>query len=254
MAEAHEAVAFQFTVGAEGTVVVVFSSFNRWLIFCTFGLGVSFNLSYDVFKALLYSGLRSWRVRCRRTLNSLYNSLYPGHPLRGIAWCGITYTLHSKDYDPSFNLIDWIDTHIFRRYFPARHSKVLACIAFGAGTYIIIIQIRQYALRTLFSYHGWMYQEHGKPMGVGPKIWGGLVRLFVGRNPSLYSCQSVLPSLPLPSLDETLNKYLRSVRPLYDDAQFHHVEVLAEEFKKTIGRKLQRYAWLKWLISTNYVN
>jgi hypothetical protein len=31
------------------------------------------------------------------------------------------------------------------------------------------------------------------------------------------------------------------------------MEILAEEFKQTIGRKLQRYLWLKWLISTNYV-
>ncbi len=91
-------------------------------------------------------------------------------------------------------------------------------------------------------------------MGIGPKVWGGLVQLLVGRNPSLYSCQSVLPTLPLPSLVDTLQKYLRSVRPLYNDAEFQHVEELAEEFKRTIGRKLQRYAWLKWMISTNYVN
>jgi carnitine O-palmitoyltransferase 1 len=99
-----------------------------------------------------------------------------------------------------------------------------------------------------------MYQEHGKPMGFGPKLWGGLVKLLIGRNPSLYSYQSVLPTLPLPSLDDTLRKYLRSVRPLYNDVEYQHVEALAEEFKQTIGRKLQRYLWLKWLISTNYVN
>jgi carnitine O-palmitoyltransferase 1 len=98
-----------------------------------------------------------------------------------------------------------------------------------------------------------MYQEHGKPMGIGPKVWGGLVQLFVGRNPTLFSCQNVLPTLPLPSLDETLQRYLRSVRPLYDDAEYQRMEKLAEEFKQTIGRKLQRYLWLKWLISTNYV-
>jgi carnitine O-palmitoyltransferase 1 len=119
---------------------------------------------------------------------------------------------------------------------------------------MVLIQIRQFALKKLFSYHGWMYQEHGKPMGLGPKVWGGLVKLLVGRNPSLYSYQSVLPTLPLPSLDDTLRKYLRSVRPLYNDKEYKRVEALAEEFKQTIGRKLQRYLWLKWLISTNYVN
>jgi carnitine O-palmitoyltransferase 1 len=98
-----------------------------------------------------------------------------------------------------------------------------------------------------------MYQEHGKKMGLIPKLWGVLAKVLVGRNPSLYSCQSILPTLPLPSLDDTLNRYLRTVRPLYNDDEYHRMEVLAEEFKQTIGRKLQRYLWLKWLISINYV-
>jgi carnitine O-palmitoyltransferase 1 len=216
-------------------------------------LGVSVDLSYDVFKALIYSGLRSWKLRCRRTLNSLHNSLYPGHPLRGIACCGIVYTLYTKGYDPSYHIIDWIDSKIFRRYFTAPNSKILACVVFGAGAYFVFIQIRQYALKNLFSYHGWMYQEHGKKMGLIPKLWGVLAKVLVGRNPSLYSCQSILPTLPLPSLDDTLNRYLRTVRPLYNDDEYHRMEVLAEEFKQTIGRKLQRYLWLKWLISINYV-
>jgi carnitine O-palmitoyltransferase 1 len=98
-----------------------------------------------------------------------------------------------------------------------------------------------------------MYHEHGKNPGLGIKVWTGLVKLFIGSNPSLYSSQTVLPTLPVPSLDDTLQRYLRSVRPLYDDAEYQRMEKLAEEFKQTIGRKLQRYLWLKWLISTNYV-
>ncbi|CAF3398396.1 unnamed protein product [Rotaria sp. Silwood1] len=233
MAEAHEAVAFQFTVGAEG---------------------VSVNLSYDVFKALLYSGLRSWKLRCRRTMNSLYNTIYPGHPLRGIAWCGVIYGLHIKDYDVSYGLIDWIDVHVFKRYFTPDNSKILAYIVFGTGAYIVLVQIRQSALKRLFSYHGWMYQEHGKKVGLGTQLWGGLVKLLIGRNPSLYSYQSVLPTLPLPSLDDTLRRYLRTIRPLCDDEEYQRMVSLAEEFKHTVGRKLQRYLWLKWLISTNYVS
>ncbi|CAF3304130.1 unnamed protein product [Rotaria sp. Silwood2] len=81
----------------------------------------------------------------------------------------------------------------------------------------------------------------------------GLVKLFVGRNPSLYSCQSVLPTLPLPSLADTLQRYLRTVRPLYNDEEYQCVEKLANQFKQTTGRKLQRYLWFKWFFSTNYV-
>ncbi|CAF3405979.1 unnamed protein product [Rotaria sp. Silwood1] len=233
MAEAHEAVAFSFTVGHEG--------FNV-------------DVSYDVFRALFYAAYRSWKLRCRRTLNSLYNSLYPGHPLRGIASCGFVAGLYFKGYDPSFQLIDWLESNVFRRYLQPHNGKILACIVVGGGAYIVFIQLRQYTLKKLFSYHGWMYQEHGKDIGLVPKVWSVLVKLCVGHNPSLFSCQNLLPSLPLPSLDETLQRYLRSVRPLYEDAEYQRMEKLAEEFKQTIGRKLQRYLWLKWLISTNYVS
>ena len=223
-------------------------------VFVFYLLGFNVNVSYDVFKALVYAGLRSWKLRCRRTLNSLYNSLYPGHPLRGIATCGLVAVLYFNDYDPSFHIINWLDSNIFRRYLSARNSKIVACIVFGGAVYLVLIQARQYVLKKLFSYHGWMYHEHGKPMALGPKIWGGLVHLFVGRNPSLFSSQNFLPTLPLPSIDDTLRRYLRTVRPLYDDAEYQRMEKLAEEFKQTIGRKLQRYLWLKWLISTNYVS
>ena len=211
-------------------------------------------MRHDVVKALAYAGLRSWKLRCRRTLNSLYNSLYPGHPLRGIACCAFVSTLYSKGYDVSFRAIDWLESNIFRRYFQVKNGKILACIVFGSGVYIVLIQIRQYALKKLFSYHGWMYQEHGKSAGFIPKAWTGLVKLLVGRTPSLYSCQAFLPTLPVPSLDETLRRYLRSVRPLYSDEEYNRMEKLAEEFKQTLGRKLQRYLFLKWLISSNYVS
>jgi hypothetical protein len=197
--------------------------------------------------------LRSWKLRCRRTLNSLYNSLYPGGPIRGVVCCGAVSALYFNGYDPSFHIIDWIEAHICRRYIKPHNGKIVACVVFGAGLYVVFVQIRQYTLKKLFSYHGWMYQEHGKDAGIIPKVWTGLVKIFVGSNPSLYSCQNLLPTLPVPSLDDTLQRYLRSVRPLYDDMEYKRMEKLAEEFKHTIGRKLQRYLWLKWLISTNYV-
>ena len=202
----------------------------------------------------MYAGLRSWKLRCRRTLNSLHNSLYPGHPVRDLACCALIPGLYFYGYDLSFKIIDWLEKNIFRRYTQSSKGKMVACIAFSVGAYIILIQVRQYTLKKLFSYHGWMYQEHGKPLPLIPKIWIGIVKLLVGRNPSLYSCQNLLPPLPLPSLDDTLQRYLRSIRPLYDDIEYRRMEKLAEEFKQTIGGKLQRYLWFKWLISTNYVD
>lgn len=186
-------------------------------------------------------------------MNSLYNTIYPGHPLRGLAWCGIIYGLDIKGRDISYGVIEWLETCL-KRHLAPENSRTGACIVFGCGSYIVLIQIRQYILRKLYSYHGWMYQEHGEKVPLNTKVWAGLVKLFIGRNPSLYSYQGLLPTLPLPSLDDTLRRYLRSIRPLCDDAEYYRMEVLAEDFRRTLGKKLQRYLWLKWLISTNYVS
>lgn len=42
-------------------------------------------------------------------------------------------------------------------------------------------------------------------------------KLFVGR---MFSVQDSLPKLPVPALDQTLQKYLRSVRPLLTDEEY----------------------------------
>lgn len=51
-----------------------------------------------------------------------------------------------------------------------------------------------------------------------------------------------------------MTRWLRSVRPLMDDATFEKVTKEAEEFKNGIGKKLQRYLILKSWWSTNYVS
>jgi carnitine O-palmitoyltransferase 1, liver isoform len=73
-------------------------------------------------------------------------------------------------------------------------------------------------------------------------------------NPGLYSFQSSLPRLPLPSVHDTMTRYLRSVRPLLDDEAYERVKRESEDFEKGIGKKLQRYLILKSWWSTNYVS
>lgn len=95
-----------------------------------------------------------------------------------------------------------------------------------------------------------MYEERGKGRSVSlaTKMWLAAVKILSGWNhPMLYSFQGSLPSLPLPSLDDTMTRvlskyliklelflrmcnsyeiimyylqYLRSVRPLRDDADY----------------------------------
>lgn len=73
-------------------------------------------------------------------------------------------------------------------------------------------------------------------------------------NPGLYSFQSSLPRLPLPSVKDTMTRYLRSVKPLLDDATYERVASEAQDFENGIGKKLQRYLMLKSWWTTNYVS
>lgn len=60
--------------------------------------------------------------------------------------------------------------------------------------------------------------------------------------------EELLPKLPLPSLDETCQTYLQSVRPLVDDEAYKLTCENVEDFKKTCGHlqsKLEERSELK---------
>lgn len=56
----------------------------------------------------------------------------------------------------------------------------------------------------------------------------------------LYRYQKSLPKLPVPSLSETFEKYLKSVRPLVNDEEFENTKKVVADFLKPggIGEKL----------------
>ncbi|KAA0196271.1 hypothetical protein HAZT_HAZT000819 [Hyalella azteca] len=114
----------------------------------------------------------------------------------------------------------------------------------------------QYQLPTLFE-TGWMYEERGRgaKMSLTSKVWLMTVKLLSQfSSPMLYSFQGSLPSLPVPSVEDTMTRYLRSVRPLLNDEEYARMERHAKEFQGGIGRKLQKYLILKSWWATNYVS
>lgn len=44
-----------------------------------------------------------------------------------------------------------------------------------------------------------------------------------------------LPSLPVPDLDKTLNKYLDSIKPFVDELTFSKTQSIVEKFRNGIG-------------------
>jgi hypothetical protein len=49
-----------------------------------------------------------------------------------------------------------------------------------------------------------------------------------------------LPKLPVPELEETLAKYLKTLRPLLNDTDYNKSVKIVEEFKNGVGRDLHQ--------------
>lgn len=78
----------------------------------------------------------------------------------------------------------------------------MAALFFGIAVWILYVLVWRYTLKLLLLNHSWMYEPHGR-MSLPNKLWVGLVKLFNGRHPLLYSYQAALPKLPVPSLRQT---------------------------------------------------
>ncbi|XP_064630184.1 peroxisomal carnitine O-octanoyltransferase-like isoform X2 [Lineus longissimus] len=57
-------------------------------------------------------------------------------------------------------------------------------------------------------------------------------------NEKTFQYQDKLPSLPVPSLEQTLNKYLDSVAPHLNDAEYRETEFVVRQFGSGIGKEL----------------
>ncbi|XP_031346630.1 carnitine O-palmitoyltransferase 1, liver isoform isoform X2 [Photinus pyralis] len=233
MAEAHSAVAFSFTVTHEG-----------WDV----------NFDREVLNLVWQSGLRSWKKRLARFQNSIHNGVYPGHLWTLWVLISITAGIHFSGFKVPYDLVTKIMPYMRGQ---SLMWQLVACGLVSLTIWLCIIFTLRYTLKLLLMYKGWMYEARGKNRQIsrGTKLWLSVVKVLSGWNkPKLYSFQGSLPRLPLPSLHDTMTRYLRSVRPLLDDANYNRMVKLAADFENGIGIKLQRYLWLKSWWSTNYVS
>nr|AEQ30088.1 carnitine palmitoyltransferase I [Lateolabrax japonicus] len=233
MAEAHQAVGFQFTVRPDG---------------------VDLKLSQEVIKNIYLTGLTAWNKRAIQFKNGVLAGVYPASPS---SWLIVVIAMMSSSYthiDPSLGMIDTIKEILPQRdYMSVQTRAVLSAILFATGLWLFLIYLLRYTLKALLSYHGWIFESHGK-MTTSTKVWLSLVKMFSGRRPLLYSFQASLPRLPVPSVDDTIHRYLESVRPLLDSEQYNQMEILANDFKDSKAAQLQRYLILKSWWATNYVS
>ncbi|XP_072277910.1 carnitine O-palmitoyltransferase 1, liver isoform isoform X1 [Pyxicephalus adspersus] len=234
MAEAHQAVALQFTVTPDG---------------------IDLRLSHEALRQIYLSGLHSWKKKFIRFKNGILTGVFPSSPTSWlVVVVGVTSASMYTKVDPSLGLIEKINQALSTTgYMTSQTSNIVSGVIFGTGLWVALFTTMRYSLKMLLSYKGWMFEEHGK-LSTTTRLWMGMVKLFSGRKPMLYSFQTCLPRLPVPAVKDTVKRYLESVRPLMDDQKFKRMEGLAEDFAINLGPRLQWYLKLKSWWATNYVS
>ncbi|KAK9738042.1 Carnitine O-palmitoyltransferase N-terminus [Popillia japonica] len=233
MAEAHQAVAFSFQITHEG-----------WDV----------NFDREVLNLVWQSGIRSWKKRFARFMNSVHNGVYPAQLWTLWLTMSIVIGIHFSGYKVPYDLVTKIMPLL-----PSNSTKwqLVGSAIVGTAMWLTVIYTIRYTLKLLLMYKGWLYEARGKGarISVKTRVWLLLVRILSGWNkPRLYSFQGSLPKLPLPSLHSTMTRYMRSVRPLLNDENYDKMQQLADDFQNGIGVKLQRYLLLKSWWSSNYVS
>ncbi|KAJ9472726.1 Carnitine O-acetyltransferase [Diplonema papillatum] len=129
----------------------------------------------------------------------------------------------------------------------------------ASAVILVTVFIQKCFLRMLLSYHGWLFEERGQTSNM-TKIWaaclkyGYLNRGLVAGKPLLFAFQYALPSLKPPRVQETVDQFLVSMKPVMSESEFAELTEEAHAFVKTgTASTLQSYLWTKSLLSRNYV-
>uniref|UniRef100_A0A8C0LEH8 Palmitoyl thioesterase CPT1C n=1 Tax=Canis lupus dingo TaxID=286419 RepID=A0A8C0LEH8_CANLU len=230
MAEAHQAVGFRPSLTSDGAEV---------------------ELSAPVLQEIYLSGLRSWKRHLSRFWVRRATAWFPsriqlpellGSPrLTGEPSTSPTGNIYSPPTPLSAPLP--FSSHPQTQFLESR-PLMPWCSLLSPFTSVA---------RLLLSYHGWLLEPHGA-MSSPTKTWLALVRIFSGRKTMLFSYQRSLPRQPVPSVQDTVRKYLESVRPILSDEDFDWTSVLAQEFLRLQASLLQWYLQLKSWWASNYVS
>uniref|UniRef100_A0A2K6FBU4 Carnitine O-palmitoyltransferase 1, liver isoform n=1 Tax=Propithecus coquereli TaxID=379532 RepID=A0A2K6FBU4_PROCO len=152
MAEAHQAVAFQFTVTPEG---------------------VDFRLSREALKHIYLAGINSWKKRLIRIKNGILRGVYPGSPT---SWLVVVMATVGSSYcnmDISLGLVGCIQRCLPRGCGPYQTPQTRALLSmaiFSTGVWVTGIFLFRQTLKLLLCYHGWMFEMHGQTSHF-TKIW-----------------------------------------------------------------------------------
>ncbi|CAG7833590.1 unnamed protein product [Allacma fusca] len=179
---------------------------------------------------------------------------YPSSLFSAVTFLIVALSAGSVGLDLTFGLSGYIES-LFNGDTSAEGNLTCFLIAIGL-TWIGACTLRKYILRRLLQYKGFIYEPR-KP-SLKTKLVIGSIRLLHGWSKpltkSLYGCQGILPLLPIPNLQDSVNQYLESMKPLVDKEKHEILGRLADEFVKTNGPTCQRYLVFKSWLTPNYIS
>ncbi|KAI6650849.1 Carnitine O-palmitoyltransferase 1, liver isoform-like [Oopsacas minuta] len=112
----------------------------------------------------------------------------------------------------------------------------------------------RFTIRRILSYTDWIFDNPKSP-SFKTKLWRISTKFFLcPRNRKLYDFQNYLPKFPLQKLEDTISKYLTSVRPLLSKEKYDKHEELARTFLQEEGLELQKELVIRHKSTDNYVS
>ena len=116
------------------------------------------------------------------------------------------------------------------------------------------ILVMQFILRKVLAYTGWIFDNPKSP-SFKTKLWKLCTSIFLKpSNRKLYDFQNILPNFPLPKMNVTISKYLKSIKPFFSEELYNKHENLAREFLQNEGVELQKALVKRHKSTDNYMN
>ncbi|CAG5113863.1 Oidioi.mRNA.OKI2018_I69.chr2.g7953.t1.cds [Oikopleura dioica] len=107
-------------------------------------------------------------------------------------------------------------------------------------------------LRWTLTYKGWIFEGRGNTT-LFTRVWAVSLRLLTAGKRGFSYFYQFCPHLHVPELENTVRRYLQSMKPLITDKEFAELKRLSDDFLTGVGPALNSALTKKSWLSTNYV-
>ncbi|GMS80844.1 hypothetical protein PENTCL1PPCAC_3019 [Pristionchus entomophagus] len=133
-------------------------------------------------------------------------------------------------------------------------ARVCALATVLLPTLAVIVLATRFFIYCCLHYTGYLYEEIGKKPSLPTKAFMVLIGALNKIPHAAFAMQGLIPTMRLPAEKETVQKYLRTVKPILSEEDYKEMCELAEDFLNNLGPELQKKLWMKWLFSKNYIS